>query len=190
LVGHHTVIVGISEKVYWIRLDTFPAGDVYSTPSDMARFLIMHLNGGKYQDRQILSSKSVRDMATVQFAKNEGRFGLGWVVGKVKGRDMLWHNGAVEGFRSHMRIDPKNRLGVVLFANKFPEDYPLTDLANLAIALLGKAEGVACKVDRVGPGGSAAPRSVGGLRIHHAVSALARVGYKSERIAKTRRPPI
>jgi CubicO group peptidase (beta-lactamase class C family) len=121
-----------------IRLDTYPAGDVYSTPSDMARFLIMHLNGGKYRDHQVVSETSVRSMAAVQFPWDGGRFGLGWAVDSFKGRDLLTHSGALEGFRSTMRIDPKARLGVVLFANKSLNDNPLPDLANLAIALLDK----------------------------------------------------
>jgi CubicO group peptidase (beta-lactamase class C family) len=123
-----------------IRLDVYPAGDVYSTPSDMARFLIMHLNGGKYRDKQILSAKSVRRMATLQLDKEKGGFGLGWVVDSFKGRDILWHSGGLLGFSSQIRIDPRNRLGVVLFANKFPDDDPLPDLANLAIALLDKVQ--------------------------------------------------
>jgi CubicO group peptidase (beta-lactamase class C family) len=107
----------------------------------MARFLIMHLNGGKSGGKQILSAASVKKMGTVQFDKPPGRFGLGWVVSASGSRPFLWHNGAVWGFGSYMRIDPKNRLGVVLFANKWllPDD-PLPDLGELALALLDKLE--------------------------------------------------
>jgi CubicO group peptidase (beta-lactamase class C family) len=123
-----------------IRLDVYPAGDVYSTPSEMARFLIMHLSEGKYRGKRVLSAKSVRRMGTLQLDKEKGGFGLGWIVDSFRGRDILWHNGGLLGFSSQMRIDPKNRLGVVLFANKFPDDDPLPDLANLALALLEKVQ--------------------------------------------------
>src|SRR5205085_4450271 len=46
-----------------IRLDVFPAGDAYSIPTDLAHFLILHLNGGQYAGKQILSRRSVAEMA-------------------------------------------------------------------------------------------------------------------------------
>src|SRR5205807_7832202 len=83
-----------------VRLDVWPAGDVYSTPSDMARFLIVHLNQGKYNGKQILSPKSVAEMTKLQFAgKNEtSGQGLGWMINVIRGRRTLWHNGSVPGF--------------------------------------------------------------------------------------------
>src|SRR5262249_48147090 len=106
-----------------LRLDVYPAGDVYSTPSDIARFLLMFLNGGKSGGKQVLSPAAIQEMGRRQF---EGPFGLGWVVDSHNNRRVLWHNGGVRGFSSQMRIDPEKRLGIVLFANNFN----IFDLAN------------------------------------------------------------
>lgn len=130
------------------RLDVLPAGDAFSTPSDMARFLIPHMNDGKYQGKQILSAKAVKEMATLQFAAKEARsgVGLGWMINNQRGRKLLWHNGAVPGFFTYIAINPDKKSGVVLFCNKYnPLEGglglladPLVDLRELAIELLDR----------------------------------------------------
>jgi CubicO group peptidase (beta-lactamase class C family) len=128
-----------------VLLDEYPAGDVYSMPSDLARFLIVHLNAGKYGDKQILSARSVAEMARLQFAGKDAQTGegLGWMVGKFGKRRILWHNGAVPGYYSYMAIDPDKRVGAVVFCNRFTGLEmalglfvdPLMDLAHLGIEL-------------------------------------------------------
>ena len=132
----------------FMRLDVVPAGDAFSTPTDMARFLIPHLNEGKYQGKQILSAKSVKEMATLQFAAPEARtgVGLGWMITNFRGRKLLWHNGAVPGFFTYLALNPEKKSGVVLFCNKYnPLEAglglladPLVDLRELAIELLDR----------------------------------------------------
>jgi CubicO group peptidase (beta-lactamase class C family) len=133
-----------------VRFDVYPAGDVYATPSDIAHFLILHLNGGKYRGRQLLSAKTVEEMGRPQFAKpGEGDgFGLGWAVTADGGKKRLEHNGAVPGFYTFMGIEPAAHTGVVLFCNKFSSLEvsfgtfvdPLLELSRLAFALLDKLE--------------------------------------------------
>jgi CubicO group peptidase (beta-lactamase class C family) len=131
-----------------ILLDEYPAGDLYSTPSDLARFLILHLNAGKYEGKQILSARSAAEMARLQFAPKDAQTGqgLGWMVGKFQTRRILWHNGAVPGFYSYLAIDPEKRVGAVLFCNRFTGLEmalglfvdPVADLAHLAVELLDR----------------------------------------------------
>ena len=116
----------------------------------MAHFLIPHLNEGKYQGKQILSAKAVKEMATLQFAAKDARsgVGLGWMINNIRGRKLLWHNGAVPGFFTYIAINPEKKSGVVLFSNKYnPLEGglglladPLVDLRELAIDLLDRLE--------------------------------------------------
>lgn len=144
---------GLERKVAptaFMRLDVYPAGDAFSTPADMARFLIPHLNEGKYQGKQILSAKAVKEMATPQFAAKDARSGqgLGWMINTIRGRKLLWHNGAVPGFYTYIAINPDKKSGAVLFCNKYnPLEGglglladPLVDLRELAIELLDRLE--------------------------------------------------
>jgi CubicO group peptidase (beta-lactamase class C family) len=132
-----------------VRFDVYPAGDMYSTPSDIARFLIMHINGGKYQGKQVLSKKSIEEMARKQFDSKDKKSpaGLGWMVDSGKARK-LWHNGAVPGFYTFMGVQPDKKTGVVIFCNRFDvlaaslggfQD-PLNDVQALAFPLLDKLE--------------------------------------------------
>ena len=69
---------------------------------------------------------------------------------------MLWHNGAIPGFYAQMAIDPRKKLGVVLFCNKFdtlatalgvaPD--VLVDLRDLALELLDRWDTVKTEARR------------------------------------------
>ena len=55
-----------------VHFDVYPAGDIYLTASDMARYLAAQLNGGVYKGTRILSEESVRDMHTPRFGGDYG----------------------------------------------------------------------------------------------------------------------
>jgi CubicO group peptidase (beta-lactamase class C family) len=53
-------------------------GGLSSTLDDMAAFYQMHLNGGRYGDKQILSRKSATEMHKKQISAGSGSYGLGF----------------------------------------------------------------------------------------------------------------
>jgi CubicO group peptidase (beta-lactamase class C family) len=123
-----------------LRLGETPAGELYTTASDLARFLLVHLNGGTVEGRRVLSPESVKAMATRQFEKDGGPTGLGWILARREGRPILWHNGQISpGFCSYVAADPEKRYGVVLLANK-DDVAVLEELAQWAMTLLDKLE--------------------------------------------------
>lgn len=81
-----------------------PAGGLFSTANDVARFCQMILNGGTFRGKRILSESSVRLMTTKQTPEplRDG-YGLGW---STDGRT-FGHGGA---FATNMTIDPTKRL--------------------------------------------------------------------------------
>jgi CubicO group peptidase (beta-lactamase class C family) len=79
-----------------------PAGGLFSTATDVARFCQMVLNGGKVGDKQILSEKAVKEMTTKQTGALKANYGLGWSTGGSVG-----HGGA---FATNMSIDRKSGL--------------------------------------------------------------------------------
>jgi CubicO group peptidase (beta-lactamase class C family) len=84
-----------------------PAGGLFSTAADVARFCQMVLNGGVFQGRRYLSAAAVREMTRKQTADGvaEG-YGFGWGTdGKVFG-----HGGALS---TNMSIDPQRGLVLV-----------------------------------------------------------------------------
>jgi hypothetical protein len=44
-------------------------------------------------------------------------YGMGWVIQDYRGRSLVSHGGAIEGFRTHLTLVPKSGLGLVLVCN-------------------------------------------------------------------------
>lgn len=83
------------------------AGALYSTTGDLLRWE-QGLFGGK-----VLSSASLKKMTTP--FKNDYAFGLG--VTKQNGREMISHNGGIEGFNTFLGYYPDDHITVVVLAN-------------------------------------------------------------------------
>jgi CubicO group peptidase (beta-lactamase class C family) len=100
------------------RRQPMPAGGLFSTAVDVARFCQMILNAGEYQGRRYLSESAVRQLTTKQTgeALKEG-YGLGWSTGGGS----FGHGGA---FATNMSIDPKRNLITVFLVQHagFPGD--------------------------------------------------------------------
>jgi CubicO group peptidase (beta-lactamase class C family) len=120
------------------------AGGLVTTAEDMARWLEVHINGGRLDRRQVLPADAVaeahRVLATTQ--RNQRGFtvvgyGLGWNVGLMGGDTLLTHGGGFAGFQTHMSFMPQHRIGVVAMINT---NGPLAELVAMEIykALLGR----------------------------------------------------
>jgi len=79
-----------------------PAGGLFSTASDMARFCRMILNGGTLEGKRYLSEAAVKQMTSKQTADAvPEKYGFGWSVGESD----FGHGGA---YSTDMRIDPQH----------------------------------------------------------------------------------
>lgn len=80
-----------------------PAGGLFSTASDVARFCQMVANGGTFEGKRYLSEEAVKEMTRRQTGKGMPGYGLGWQVGG----DGFGHGGA---HATNMWIDPNRGL--------------------------------------------------------------------------------
>lgn len=96
-----------------------PAGAAWSTVRDMARYLQMELaggldaNGGNYIDRDQLRQ---RYEPQIRIGR-ESSYGLGLILTKVSGLDVLTHGGNTLGFSADMWFMPEQDLGVVILTS-------------------------------------------------------------------------
>jgi len=98
------------------------AGGLRTNIVDLSKYLIMHINGGKYNGVRILNEDSVDLMHKVQYPDNNGRFGLGWQVWSTdeSGENRLeGHTGEVPGGASFMYYHEYEKTGVIIFVNQF-----------------------------------------------------------------------
>lgn len=97
-------------------------GLLISTSEDLARYMMAHLNGGRYGDAQILSSAGIdelhRGVADVSaMGHSLGQYGMGWFADKLGGTKLVWHGGTLPDFGAYLALLPEDKKGVVLLVN-------------------------------------------------------------------------
>lgn len=122
---------GKLEVLPWYKIEEpDPAGSINSTARDLSQFIRFHLGDGMWQGKRMLSAASMRELHSPQIIfRREGfaramnpdtnilSYGMGWVVQDYRGRHLLMHGGAIDGFRAHFTLVPEARLGFVLLNN-------------------------------------------------------------------------
>lgn len=101
------------------QLGMAPAGSMYSTVTDLGRFVSVLLAHGKTPNGQILRPETLDAMWTPQFSNSGGgAFGLGFQLGSLDKHRMIGHGGAIYGFATSVDILPDDKLGVIVVATK------------------------------------------------------------------------
>ncbi len=96
-----------------------PDGSMSVTATDIANFMIAHLNEGRFGDARILEPETAAEMHARSFAAHPGLDGYahGFKEVTFNGRRTLTHDGGWEGFRSILVLVPGCDLGVFLSLN-------------------------------------------------------------------------
>jgi CubicO group peptidase (beta-lactamase class C family)/D-alanyl-D-alanine dipeptidase len=120
------------------ELGTPPAGCMYSTVLDLAKFQSCLFTGGKYGGKQILKPESLAEMIRPQFVKTEGQrgFGLGFVVGEWEGKQRIGHGGAIYGFSTEFSALPVEKLGVIVVSSRDSSNAVCGRIASDALRLM------------------------------------------------------
>lgn len=105
-----------------------PAGAIYSSLNDIATWVRLHLNKGKLNDTQFVAENTINSMHTPQTLINNPEFralhgedfyayGMGWFIHPYRGRTVIRHGGAIDGYIAQVGFIPQDQLGVIVFAN-------------------------------------------------------------------------
>lgn len=107
-----------------------PAGSINSNVMDVAQWVRLNLNSGKFQDKQLISAANIKEMHSSQtIIPLEGlytsiyseahflNYGMGWFLSDYRGRKMVEHGGAIDGMRAAVSMIPEEKLGVVVLGN-------------------------------------------------------------------------
>lgn len=114
-------------------LGTLPAGNLFTSVEDLARFLSCLFADGKVNGKQILEPDSLAEMWTPQLTDSDSGFGLGFSVGEFRDHRRISHSGAVYGFSSSWIGIPELKVGVVVLANEDIAMGPVSRIANTAL---------------------------------------------------------
>ena len=120
------------------ELGMSPAACMYSTVTDLARFMTVVFVGGKTVAGRILKPETLASMLTPQFelAGAKNGFGLGFHLSDLDGHRRAGHGGAMYGFVTELAFLPDDKLGVVVIANKDIADWVTYRLADVALQRL------------------------------------------------------
>lgn len=125
-----------------------PAASVNSTANDMAKWLMMHIAGGRMQNGSILiQPETFKEMHSVQsgfgdsiaFFKCED-YSMGWRIGSYKGHKLHRHTGKIEGYSSIQAFMPDEGIGAAILTNFHSPSVPFTyaSLYTIFDSLLGE----------------------------------------------------
>jgi len=112
-----------------------PTGGMKISASDLAKYMTMHMNQGKYKGKRIISKKSAKLMQT-KVSDNEN-YGLAILTTDklIPGKTMSGHTGSAYGLYSAMFFQPKEKFGIVVITNgsrpKYTEGF--NDVLRLSI---------------------------------------------------------
>jgi CubicO group peptidase (beta-lactamase class C family) len=111
--------IGTYQPVPLDHLNVAPAGSLYATGTDMARFMIAHLQNGRHQETRILEENTAQEMHRQQFTHHPQL--AGWAYGFYEhvenGQRAIAHGGDITGFSSLLFLLPDENMGFFVSFN-------------------------------------------------------------------------
>ncbi len=124
------------KPIDFLNLDNIgAAGSLNSNVSDMSKWLITWVNGGKYAGKEIIPSTHYTNAISTQMA-NSGpadpnfsdvffsNYGLGWFISSYKGHFRVEHGGNVNGYSANVCFMPTDSIGIVVLSNQNHSSIP------------------------------------------------------------------
>ena len=96
-----------------------PAAPVRATATDMARFMLAHLENGEYDDARILEESTAFEMHRQQFTHDPRLSGVtyGFITSRENDQDIIWHDGESARFSTIVALLPEERTGLFVSYN-------------------------------------------------------------------------
>ena len=104
-----------------------PAGSIVSNVKDISKWLLMQLDSGRYNGKQIIpwaAIRRTRDMNTIINSRKNAflpyhyyGYGLGVFMSDYGGKQVYEHTGGADGFVTNTCFVPEENLGIAIFTN-------------------------------------------------------------------------
>jgi CubicO group peptidase (beta-lactamase class C family) len=100
-------------------VEPMPAGSMASSATDMAKFMIAHLNDGVYNGQRILADSTAKRMHARAFTHDPRLpgFALGFYEKTSHGLRIIGHGGDTQWFHTDLALIPDEKLGVFVSYN-------------------------------------------------------------------------
>ena len=141
----HVHVDGVATPVVHKNIDNVgPAGSIYSSASQMASWVGLHMARGVHDGVRLVSDSVMAEMHRPQMLiqadapenslhardapMNFNAYGLAWWVLDYRGAKVVDHGGGIDGMRAHIAFMPQEGVGMVALSNARPN--------NLIVALM------------------------------------------------------
>jgi CubicO group peptidase (beta-lactamase class C family) len=129
-----TLFTGALQKLPYDHIDNIaPAGSIVSCVSDMAHWLQMQLDTGKFNGTQVVPKPVVLKTRDVNISVGSRKstvypihfrgYGLGVFAADYNGRQIYYHTGGAFGFVSNTCFVPEENLGIVILTNNDAQSF-------------------------------------------------------------------
>ena len=116
------------------ELGMAPAGSMYSSVEDLARFISVLFAGGQGAGGAVIEASTLDEMWSPQF--DGGGYGLGFRLFEVEGEPAVGHGGAIYGFSTELQALPESKLGVVVVSSLDGSGTVVTRIADAALRMM------------------------------------------------------
>lgn len=135
----------------WVDFDNVgAAGAINSSVRDLAQWVKLHVSGGEFNGRRIVSQKNLEETYQPHMViradaasralnpdTTQNTYALGWNIAHYRGHRLLGHAGVLDGFRARVTLIPETKSGIVVLANLGRTTLPEAVTNSLVDLLLG-----------------------------------------------------
>jgi len=132
VIDPHVPVNGVITVVEHNEMDASnAAGGIYSNITDLSKWVIMHMNNGRYGENpgyQLLSENVHSTMWSPQtiiqvkgstdYNTHFNSYGLGWFLSDVSGYKQVEHTGGLAGMVTRVVMIPELKLGIIVLTNQ------------------------------------------------------------------------
>lgn len=118
------------KKVDYYHINAMgPAGSINSSVTEMANWVSIWLNEGKFKGKEVLPANYIKDATSSQMVVNGGQptdfsdiqfsnYGLGWMLQSYRGHFRVEHGGNIDGFSASTSFFPSDKIGIIVLSNQ------------------------------------------------------------------------
>jgi len=107
-----------------------PAGFLFSSATDLARFMIAFMNDGIIEGRAVLKPSTISALsigyADIPSSAEHARYGYGLTTAMHRGARVVEHGGAIDGCGASVRMLPDRKAAVIILVNRSGASLPKT----------------------------------------------------------------
>ena len=128
---------GRSFKAPRFELGMVPAGSLYSSVTDLAKFVNMIFSDGSVNGEKFVNPNTLKEMFTPQFTDSEvSGYGIGFRVSKHNDYKMISHGGAIYGYSTQLSALLEPKIGVVVASSVDISNSITRKISSYALDLL------------------------------------------------------